>query len=342
MARTTAQAQDGRVLTVIDVARQAGVSSATVSRVLNGNATVTAEMRERVTAAVKRLDFRPNPMAQGLRKGQTNTVALLVGDIAQTHFAELTMQLQAALEDNGIDLLLYNLGHSAKRLAEFLVRCVSMRLRGVVVALSDNIAKSAAPLFANLEENGIQVVSIGQDLTRLRIPSIVHEERAAAQRSVSYLLAKGHTRIAYVGRIKGSAVGTERFRGYQSALVNAGEYREELVWDRAFRYAAGRDAVTDALVSGAQFTALQAASDEIAMGALAALRDHGRSVPGDVSIIGFGDVQMGAYLRPSLTTLSSNPESAARHVCAIFKANDGSGSAGVTVLERALIRRESA
>jgi DNA-binding LacI/PurR family transcriptional regulator len=65
-------------------------------------------------------------------------------------------------------------------------------------------------------------------------------------------------------------------------------------------------------------------------------------VPGDVSIIGFGDVQMGAYLRPSLTTLSSHPEIAARHVCAIFKANDGSGSAGATVLERALIRRESA
>src|SRR5687767_5766624 len=170
VARSTAQAEDAHVVTVIDVARQAGVSSATVSRVLNGNTTVTAEMRERVTAAVKRLDFRPNPMAQGLRKGQTNTVALLV-DIAQTHFAELTMQLQAALEENGIDLLLYNLGHSAKRLAEFLVRCVSMRLRGVVVALSDNISRSAAPLFTNVEESGIRVVSIGQDLTRFGIPS---------------------------------------------------------------------------------------------------------------------------------------------------------------------------
>ena len=340
VARSTAQAEDAHVVTVIDVARQAGVSSATVSRVLNGNTTVTAEMRERVTAAVKRLDFRPNPMAQGLRKGQTNTVALLVGDIAQTHFAELTMQLQAALEENGIDLLLYNLGHSAKRLAEFLVRCVSMRLRGVVVALSDNISRSAAPLFTNLEESGIRVVSIGQDLTRFGIPSIVHDERAAAQRSVSYLLAKGHTRIAYVGRIKGSAVGTERFRGYQSALVHAGAYREDLVWDKAFRYAAGRDAVTYALESGAQFTAVQAASDEIAMGALAALRDHGRSVPDDVSIIGFGDVQMGAYLRPSLTTLSSHPEMAARHVCSILTAGDD--SAGAIILERALIKRESA
>ena len=328
--------------TVIDVARHAGVSSATVSRVLNGSMTVSSEMRDRVNAAVKRLAFRPNPMAQGLRRGQTRTVALLVGDIAQTHFAELTMQLQAALEETGIDLLLYNLGHSANRLSEFLVRSVSMRLRGVVIALSDNISRATAPLFANLEENGIQVVSIGQDLSRYGIPSIVHEERAAAHRSVSYLLAKGHKRIAYVGRIKGSAVGTERFRGYQAALVRADAFREELVWDMAYRYAAGRDAVSRAMDSGLRFTALQAGSDEIAMGALAALHDRGREVPGDVSIVGFGDVQMGAYLRPALTTLSSHPELAARHVCSIFKGNGGGGSPELTVLERALVQRESA
>jgi len=327
--------------TVIDVARHAGVSSATVSRVLNGSMTVSAEMRERVHSAVKQLDFRPNPMAQGLRKGQTNTVALLVGDIAQTHFAELTMQLQAALEAAGIDLLLFNLGHSANRLSEFLVRSVSMRLRGIVIALSDNISKAAAPLFANLKENDIQIVAIGQNLSRYGIPSIVHEERAAAQRSVAYLLANGHKRIAYVGRIKGSAVGTERFRGYQAALMKADAFHEELVWDMSYRYAAGHEAVSRAMGSGLRFTALQAGSDEIAMGALAALHDRGLNVPGDVSVVGFGNVQIGAYLRPALTTLSSHPELAARHVCSIFKADRGSASPALTVLNRALVQRDS-
>ena len=88
--------------TVVDVARQAGVSLATVSRVLNGTATVSEEMRERVQRAVRTLDFRPNAMARGLRKGQTTSVALLVGDIAQRHFAELTMRVQAALEQAGL------------------------------------------------------------------------------------------------------------------------------------------------------------------------------------------------------------------------------------------------
>jgi DNA-binding LacI/PurR family transcriptional regulator len=329
--------------TVIDVARHARVSLATVSRVLNGNASVSAEMRERVHSAVRKLAFRPNAMAQGLRKGQTNTVALLVGDIAQRHFAELTMRVQAALEETGIDLLLFNLGHSATRLTDFLGRAVSMRLRGVIVALSDDVPRTAAASFASLQEDGIAVVSIGQDLTRYRIPSIVHEERAATARSTAYLLKKGHSRIAYVGRIKGSAVGTQRFRGYRAALAKVNLFREELVWDTAYRYSAGRDAVLRALDRGIRFTGVQAGSDEMATGAMAALHDRGFSVPGDVAVIGFGDVEMGAYLRPSLTTLSSHPDIAALRVSEIFKATPGGiASPRVMLLKRSLVERESA
>ena len=328
--------------TVIDVARQAGVSIATVSRVLNGNASVGSEMEERVRAAVKALDFRPNHIAQGLRKGQTNTVALLVGDIAQTHLAELTMQVQAALEKVGIHTLLFNAGHSEMRLADFLALALSMRLRGVAIALSDTIPKSVAPQFEQLEDHGIQVVSIGQNLTRYGIQSIIHEERAAAQRSVGYLLDKGHRRIAFIGRIKGSAVGTERFRGYQAALSKADAFDPALVWDRTFRYAAGHAAVQQALDAGLRFTAIQASSDEMAMGALSALRDRGLEVPKDVAVIGFGDVQMSAYLRPALTTLSSSAELAARHVCDILTGSAEVPASGLTQLERRLVLRHSA
>ena len=329
--------------TVTDVARHAGVSLATVSRVLNGNATVSAEMREKVSAAVQALEFRPNPMAQGLRKGQSNTVALLVGDIAQRHFAELTMHVQSALEEIGTGLMLFNLGHSESRLEDFLSRAMSMWLRGVTIALSDTVPKSAAPLIANLQDNGVKVVSIGQNLTRLGVASIVHEERAATRRSVDYLLAKGHTRIAYIGRIDGSAIGTERFGGYRAALKKAGVFDPTLVWDMTYRYAAGRDAVHRALDRGLAFTGVQAGSDEIATGAIAALHDRGLRVPDDVAIVGFGDVEMGAYLRPALTTLSSHPELAAQHLRDLFK--DGGAASelpGVKLLTRSLVVRDSA
>lgn len=329
---------------MIDVARAAGVSPATVSRVLNGSNSVSIEMRERVLIAVKDLDFRPNQMAQGLRKGQANAVALLVGDIEQTHFSALTKQLQSALEVIGLDLVLFNLGHSESRLVEFLQRAPAMRLRGIVVALSDAISKKAGAMLAALVDAGMLIVSVGQNLNRFNVPSVVHEERAATARSVEFLIDQGRRRIAYVGRIKGSAVGTERFRGYRAALLDAGlPFREELVWDKAFRYAAGYDAVIRALEARLKFDGLQAGSDEMAMGAIAGLTDRGLSVPGDVAVVGFGDVEMGSYLRPSLTTLSSNPAAAAGAVRGFFELVDGGAPRrNLALLERALVRRASA
>jgi DNA-binding LacI/PurR family transcriptional regulator len=325
--------------TVSDVARHAGASPATVSRVLNGNTKVSAEIRDKVLESARQLGYRPNFMAQGLRKGRSNTVALLVGDIAQRHFAELTLHVQAELEAAGMDLLLYNLGHSPERLKDFLGRVPSMRLRGLVLAVSDKLSKEVPPVLAELSDAGLTIVSIGQNLTRHRIPSIVHEERAAAHRSVVHLLERGHRRIAYIGSIKGSAIGTERFRGYQAALRAADAFDETLVWDMTYRYAAGRDAVLHALDRGLVFTAIQAGSDEIAMGAMAALRDSGLSVPLDVAVVGFGDIEMGAYLRPALTTMSSHPEVAAQHVCEFFVGNQPAND--LTLMKRVLVERDS-
>jgi DNA-binding LacI/PurR family transcriptional regulator len=325
--------------TVSDVARHAGVSPATVSRVLNGNTKVSVDIRNKVLESARQLGYRPNSMAQGLRKGRSNTVALLVGDIAQRHFAELTLHIQSELEAAGMDLLLYNLGHSPGRLKDFLGRAPSMKLRGLMLALSDKLPKDIVSMLASMPDAGVPIVSIGQDMTRQRIPSIVHEEKAAAHRAVTYLLQRGHRRIAYIGKIKGSAIGTERFKGYQAALRAADAYDQTLVWDLTYRYSAGRDAVLRALDRGLAFTGIQAGSDEIAMGAMAALHDRGLAVPRDVAVVGFGDIEMGAYLRPALTTLSSHPDVAARHVCDFFVGDEP--AVELTLMRRALIERDS-
>lgn len=328
--------------TVQEVARRAGVSLATVSRVQNGVTTVAPEIRDRVNAAIKELDYRPNPMAQGLRKGRSNTVALLVGDLAQRHLFELTVNVQVTLEGEGMDLLLFNQGHSSARLNDFLLRAPSMGLRGVVVATSDKFPDRMSPLIERLKASGTSVLSVGQDLTRLGVPSIVYDERQATTRSVQYLLEKGHRRIAYIGRIKDSAVGSERFEGYKAAMVAASTFDSELVWDRTYRYAAGRDAVTQALDRGIAFTAIQAGSDEIAAGALAALHDRGVSVPQQVALVGFGDIELGSYVRPALTTVSSDAATAAQYVSQLLTEAQDGGDAALTVITRSLVKRDSA
>jgi len=331
------------MVTVTQVAQKAGVSLATVSRVQNGNMTVAPEMRERVQAAIKALGYRPNPMAQSLRKGRSNTVALLVGDLAQRHFSELTLHMQSALEVVGMDLMLFNQGHSDLRLDDFFRRALTMSLRGVIIAMSDKVPASILPMIAMLQKNGTVVVSVGQNLTRFSVPSVVYDEKDSSRRAVEYLLARGHKRIAYVGRMLGSAIGTERFRGYRAAMQADGCFVPDLVWDRKYRYAAGRAAVVEALEKGLSFTGIQAGSDEIAAGAMAALSDLGISVPDEVAIIGFGDVEMGAYLRPSLTTLSSDPKKTSEHVRRFFEedASEDSNSKVITI-KRSLILRNSA
>lgn len=333
--------QPTSVPTMMDVATAAGVSTATVSRVLNGTGVVSEAMQNRVMVAIKQLGFQLNPIAQGLRKGQSNTVALLVGDIEQTHFSAMTKQVQGHLESIGLDLLLFNVGHSHARLEHFLKRVVSMRLRGVIVALSDKLSSNVIDMLRKLPAHGVVVVAIGQNLSGHRIASVVQSERDATVAAVRYLIERGRKRIAYLGRIKGSAVGTERYEGYKEALSVAQMYDPELVWDVSYRYSAGWEAIEKAYQNGIEFDAVQTGSDEMAIGAMAALKDRNVRIPEDVAVIGFGDVEMGAYVRPALTTVSNHPADVGVHVSQLFNASL-SAKASLLVIQRSLLLRESA
>ncbi len=328
--------------TVHDVARQAGVSSATVSRALSGEVPVSPKTRARVMAAVDKLGYRLNTVARGLRRGQTDTVALVVGDIKQGHFAEMTKSVQMALEDIGVEVLLFNVGHNQERFAQFVLRASSMHLRAMAIAVSDSISAPVAARLQALAAAGTPVIAISQNLTRLGIRSLVHEERAAISRSVDWLLQEGRRRIAYLGRITHSTVGSERYRGYKAALVRAGRFDEALVFDPAYRYSGGHDTVLRALDAGLRFDAIQTASDELAAGAMAALRDRKLSVPGDVAVVGIGDIEVSSYLRPALTTWSSQHDTIAQQLCAIIGGTDTHPPSTLTLFTRELMRRESA
>lgn len=326
---------------MMDVARAAGVSTATVSRVLNGTDVVSKKMRSRVLAAIDELGFNLNPIAQGLRKGHSNTVALLVSDIEQAHFSAMTKQVQGSLESLGLDLLLFNVEHSAQRLDSFLHRVLTMRLKGVIVALSDKLGKTVMTTLRQLADHGVTVVSIGQNLSDYKIASVVQTEREATAASVLYLLNQGRKHIAYLGRIKGSAIGTERYEGYKEALSKAGLFDPALTWDVAYRFSAGRLAIEQAFDAGLIFDGVQAGSDEMAIGAIAALTDRHINVPADVAVIGFGGIEMGAHVRPALTTISSHPEDVGIHVANLFASNlHAAGS--LSVVQRSLIHRDSA
>jgi len=335
------------LVTLHDVAARAGVSPATVSRVLRGQTVVAPETRARVMEAVEGLGYHPNIMAQGLRLGRGNQVALLISDIEQAVYASLTKHLQEALQSIGLELLLFNLDHNADRLKGLLERAPSLRLAGVVIASSDPLdLKVLKPLIDQLAVQEIQVVAVGQNLSRQGIPSVFHDDAAAARVAVGFLLERGYGPVAYVGRTSQSAIGRERFKGYRLALADAGiAVDDDLVWswESRYRYQAGYEAFATALGRGVKVRGVLGASDELALGAMAAAIDRGFRVPDDIAIVGFGGIEVSEHARPALSTMSSDPRGVGAHVRDILlAAREGRKVPMRLTLERQLLVRQSA
>jgi DNA-binding LacI/PurR family transcriptional regulator len=334
-----------KTLSILDVAKHAGVSPATVSRALSGQPIVSATTLARVHAAVAELGFHPNQMAQGLRRGRGSSVALLVGDIEQGVNATLTKHIQAALEGIGLDLVLYNLGHKQERLEGLIERAEAMRLYGIVVATTDVLhTRRIKASLAAAAAQGLPVFAIGHSFKALGVPSVAFDDFAAIRRSVGYLIERYGPRVAYLGRIKGSTSGMQRYQGYLAALKDhAVKLDEALVWDRAYRYPAGHQGTADALDQGLRFRAIQTGSDELALGAISALRQRHLNIPEDVAVAGIGDMDWSAHLTPALTTHGGEAEQIASVVQDMFvKHRNEDRIPQVVNLERAFHRRQSA
>ncbi|WP_422369652.1 LacI family DNA-binding transcriptional regulator [Pelagibius sp.] len=272
------------------------------------------------------------------------TVALLVGDIEQGTSAALAKHLQGTLEAEGMDLLLYNLNHDPERLLGFLKRAPTMGLAGLVISTLDEWpSKAAAPMIRALQRLNVTVISVSQRLACRGTASIVLEEREACARSVSAMIRAGSSPIAFLGRIKGSAVGQERFQGYCDALKEAGKpVRKALVWDASYRYEAGFRALKQAITSKLSFHGVQATSDELALGAMAAIQEEGLAIPKHIAVVGFGDLELSRHTRPALSSVSTDSEEIAKRVAAVLQdPPKATRTPSVCVIPRELVLRDS-
>ena len=335
------------MVSVVSVATHAGVSPATVSRVLAGRVPVSTETRARVLKAIEQLGYRPNEVARSLRVGRGRSVALVTGDIEQGIYATLAKHVQGELEALGLDLVLFNLGHRQDRLRHFLERAPSLGLRGILLS-SPHVMDMAelAPVMKTAAQSGIEILSVSQDLSGHGFPSIVHDDAGGAELATAHLLATARTPVAFVGRIATSAVGRARFDGYRKALEARGAKLDEaLVWDisQGYRADAGYQAMSAALDRGLRFRAVVAASDELALGCMAAASDRGLAIPDDMAVMGFGGLAWVGFTRPALSTVALDADALARAVGDYFKARDSVARPGQRrVIPADLVLRQSA
>lgn len=290
-----------RPVTIDDVAARAGVSVATVSRALRGLPNVALSTRDRVLAVAEELRYYPDPHASRLASGRTHTIGLAVPQISQWYFSQVIAGVESALSAAGYDLLVYGASTPSDR-ARLVSDALPMRNRVDGVILVDLFVPPDEA--AGWAARGVRLVTIGHRADPF--PAVTVDDRAASAVAVRHLINLGHREIAIIGGqtddIFRFTVPHERRYGYEDALREGGlPIRVDLHVLGNFSIEGGTEAMNQLLAISRPPTAVFAMSDEMAFGAIAAVRDHGLRVPEDISVVGFDDHEMAGVM--GLTTI---------------------------------------
>jgi DNA-binding LacI/PurR family transcriptional regulator len=281
-----------------DVAKRAGVSAATVSRVLNGRAEVRSAARERVLSAVVDLGYRPNRLARSLRRKASETVAMVVSDIENPHFAEAVRAAEDAVYQRGYRLLLCNSDESASKQQTYLETLAAECVSGVIVAPSD----PADSAIKRLLDQSIHVVAFDRTVADPRADAVIGNNLDATRVATTHLIDGGHSAIGLVSGPLETTTGRDRLAGYEDVMRRAG--LEPRVEFGGFRMDEGEQAALRLVDSSPRLSALVVANNLMAAGALKALRARGLEIPGDVALVTVDEPFWAEFVDPPLTTIA--------------------------------------
>jgi LacI family transcriptional regulator len=313
-------------VTLADVAARAGVSSATVSRVLNGNYPVAGSTKERVRRAVEELDYVVNGQARALAAATSDLVGVLVNDVGDPFFGLLASALQGEIGAGGVQpgggklAVVCNTGGSPAAELTYLTLLERQRAAGVVLTgsavESDEHTAAVVARLTRLAASGTRIVLCGRPPLppgdgSLDSVTVAFDNRGGARRLTEHLLSLGHRRIGYVAGPVERSTTRHRLEGHRDALAarglgpetSAGANAVKLTVHGGYDRSSGYDATLELLRRDAGMTAVVAANDTVALGVCAALRERGLDIPGDVSVAGFDDLPFSVDASPPLTTV---------------------------------------
>lgn len=284
-----------------DVAKLAGVSPATVSRVLNNSSRVSPETRQRVESAIQELNFSPSAVAKGLRDGRSNIVGVTVPDISSLFFMDVLKGLENTLTLNDYRIVVCDSQNQAKKERE---NCRWLLSGGVdaLVMIGPMMETSA---LLELGDQGVPMGVFGRMVDHPNVTAIAVENRVSSFRATEHLLSHGHRRIAFIAGIPGVTDGESRFEGYRDALAQYGvEFQPELVQCGHFTEEGGARALDALMALPDRPTAVFAANDEMAVGILIQAARYGLVLPDQLAVVGFDNIRLARVVSPALTTVN--------------------------------------
>ena len=287
--------------TIYEVSKLAGVSLATVSRVMNDSGRVTSKTRDKVIAAMQELDYRPNTVAQSLASNRSNCVGVLVSEVYGPVFGELLSGIEDELSQSG-KFTLFATGHSdAEKEREAINFLISRNCDALILhveALSDE--------YLLAQQNGeLPFVLVNRSVPGLEDSCIVLDNEKGGYDAAEFLLGQGHRDIAYISGPLDWSDASLRLTGHKRAVEENGQrFDERLLVEGDYSEAAGGDAMQQLLDADIPFTAVVCANDDMAAGVLEIARANGISVPEDLSIVGFDNSPVSRYVHPKLSTIN--------------------------------------
>lgn len=329
-------------VTRADVAKLAGVSTATVSYVLNGSRNMSDKTRKLVLDAVEQLNYKPDMIARSMTKNETMQLSLMINDITNPFFSEIVVGFETAAIEKGYFV---NVCTGYKDINNYFDNYIARRIDGVFVVAVPH--KFDLNRLYNLTENGIKVVVSGNTEADLkRVSSIENDYVAGMRTAVTYLHQLGHERIAYLSGLSRKHKYDRKIEGYLAAMeqqrLNCGE---ELLLEGRAPYSTsvedGYAMAKELVASGKEFTAVICTNDLMAMGAVSAFEDVGLRVPQDVSVMGFDDILFAKAWRPAITTMAVSKYEFGRKAFELLYTNIKKGNTGYYLSQLELKARTS-
>ena len=285
-----------------DVAKEAGVSIATVSRVLNDIDVVNEDTKKKVLDAIKELGYRPNIVARSLKTQRTKTIGILIPDISSQFYPEIVRGAEDVANIYDYNVILCNSDFDVEKEKEYL-RVLKEKMVDGVIYMSSSFNEEILELINELDLNTVLVETKDKED---RLPSVTIDNIGATYEATKYLIGKGLKNLGFIG-VKEDTMNAwgERFIGFEKAINEAGlEVDSELLYFDSLKVKSGYEAAEKFINSKKKFDGIICASDEIAMGVINGLRDKGIMVPTDVSVIGFNDNYAASIFYPKITTIS--------------------------------------
>lgn len=283
-----------------DVARKAGVSISTVSRVVNDSKAVRPKTKERVLKAIEELGYKPNAIARSLKIKNTKTIGIMIPDISNQFFPEVVRGVEDVANMYEYNIFLCNTDMDREKEIQYFNALEEKQVDGLIF-MGNNIPEELGKRFETCD---IPIVLIGTDYGDL--PSVTINNAQASKDVVNYLIKKGHESIAMItGKAYDPIVGVARKNGYIEALEEAEiAYNEELIIEGGYRFKSGYEGAKKLLSLKNPPTAIFVASDEMAIGVMRAALEKGVVIPDELAIVGFDNIDMAGKLYPSLSTVA--------------------------------------